>query len=97
MQGLGDDSDRWEPSKIGDGLPPTIAIAAGGNFSMFLTRNGIVYTCGENDVGQLGYVARDGRNIPQLVERFGSVYKISAGAKHCMALTEAGEVFTWVL
>lgn len=78
-----------------------IQIATGDAHSLALTKKGDVYAWGSNSNGQLGLGIDDNKTYdkPHFVnsklfsgER---VIKISAGARHSLALTETGKVFTW--
>ena len=54
-------------------------ISAGGHHSLFLTNTGDVYSCGRNDIGQLGLGNTDPKNIPTLIEDINNISKISSG------------------
>ncbi|MGI6334684.1 MAG: hypothetical protein ACOX1A_08930 [Saccharofermentanales bacterium] len=75
-----------------------VAIAAGGQHSMYLNRNGQVYAWGDNSKGQLG----DGTNQPQakpaVVPGLESVSRIVAGYQHNLAvirLPDRDTVMVW--
>lgn len=73
-------------------------VAAGLSFTVFLTRQGHVYTCGTNAQGQLGHGDNLDRPTPKLVESLasvGSVVQISAGPSYALAVTEEGIVYSW--
>lgn len=89
------------------GIPteePTLffGIAAGGDFSMAVRREGSatkLYTWGRNDQGQLGHgdVVQRNRmapiaNFPPTGEK---IRTIVAGREHALALTESGKVYSW--
>ena len=63
-----------------------VAIAAGGDFSMYLTRSGHVMAFGDNRSGQLGDGTRISHAKPALVEEIGDVVAIAAGADHALAV-----------
>jgi len=76
-----------------------VQIAAGAIHSMILTRNGLVYTWGDDDCGQLGLTSRLGGKLrPHLIERFETitddssnlpfVVHIAAGRRSSIALAD---------
>ncbi|XP_053714257.1 probable E3 ubiquitin-protein ligase HERC3 [Synchiropus splendidus] len=70
-------------------------VACGGQHSMFLMRDGSVYSCGSNNCGQLGHEKTDG--CPELVSALGTqkIENISCGQAHSLAVNEQGQVFAW--
>ncbi|KMS97960.1 hypothetical protein BVRB_4g097060 [Beta vulgaris subsp. vulgaris] len=77
---------------------PCQQVAAGLSFTMFLTREGHVYTCGTNTNGQLGHGDTMDRPTPTLVELlegFGSMVQISAGPSYSLAVAHDGTVYSF--
>ncbi|GAQ80170.1 RCC1 domain protein [Klebsormidium nitens] len=77
---------------------PVRQVAAGLWHTACLTLDGAVYTWGGNADGQLGTGLPTGASTPQLVEALPfeeDVVKISCGARHTVALTGGGKVFSW--
>eukprot|EP00924_Labyrinthula_sp_SR-Ha-C_P002577 maker-scaffold_13-snap-gene-0.44-mRNA-1 protein AED:0.00 eAED:0.00 QI:65/1/1/1/1/1/2/79/426 len=82
-------------------------IACGSNFNLALDVNGVVYAWGSNDQSQLGLGQGFSvdmfsmENLPRPVEfNFeGSdskrIIEIAAGEHHSIAITDAGEVYSW--
>lgn len=75
-------------------------VSAGPGFSMAVSSNGHVYTWGLNVNGQLGDNSVTDSHVPIDVSASGalngvSIAAISAGANHAMALSEAGDIYTW--
>eukprot|EP01018_Ginkgo_biloba_P023442 Gb_13972 [translate_table: standard] len=73
-------------------------VATGLSYTVILTRQGQVYTCGSNSHGQLGHGDTLERPIPRKVERFnslGPVFQIAAGVNHTMAVTEDGTLYSF--
>jgi alpha-tubulin suppressor-like RCC1 family protein len=82
-------------------------ISTGFEHSLFLTSEGYVYSCGLNDLGQLGLDSTDTKkNIPTLIEKYYNssgefinysdiiITKISLGYKHSLFLTSEGRVYS---
>ncbi|CAG4993690.1 unnamed protein product [Parnassius apollo] len=73
-------------------------VAAGEFHTLYLTNHGHLYSCGSNDVGQLGRQTEssDGES-PDLVETFKgcAVSTVACGIQHSMALDEWGQPFSW--
>ncbi|KAH7544169.1 hypothetical protein JRO89_XS15G0120700 [Xanthoceras sorbifolium] len=77
---------------------PCKQVAAGLNFTVFLTRQGYVYTCGTNTHGQLGHGDNIDRPTPksiELLEGVGSVAQIAAGPSYVLAVTDNGAVYSF--
>ncbi|XP_039032443.1 ultraviolet-B receptor UVR8-like isoform X2 [Hibiscus syriacus] len=77
---------------------PCKQVAAGLNFTVFLTRQGHVYTCGTNTHGQLGHGDTQDRSTPKMVElleRVGSVVQIAAGPSYVLAVADNGIVYSF--
>ncbi|XP_017135160.2 probable E3 ubiquitin-protein ligase HERC4 isoform X1 [Drosophila miranda] len=79
---------------------PVQQIACGHRHTLFLTANGQVYACGNNDHHQLGHELPTKRPrmspfipIPELQAYV--VIQIACGSRHSMALTEWGQILSW--
>lgn len=78
-----------------------MAIAAGGQFSLALTTEGLVYAWGSNSSGQLGISGPSSSNVPVAAGGSGgqidgsTVEMIAAGLAHAMVLTTDGRAFCW--
>ncbi|XP_020263681.1 ultraviolet-B receptor UVR8-like [Asparagus officinalis] len=73
-------------------------VATGLSFTVILTRQGHVYTCGNNTHGQLGHGDTLDRPIPRKVESFegsGNVVQVAAGASYTFAVTKDGTVHSF--
>ncbi|XP_074649618.1 E3 ubiquitin-protein ligase HERC2-like [Tubulanus polymorphus] len=72
-------------------------VECGSQFSVALTKAGIVYTWGKGDYHRLGHGTDDHvrrpRRVTALVGK--KVISIACGSLHCVACTDQGEVFTW--
>ncbi|KAL9236401.1 hypothetical protein vseg_011077 [Gypsophila vaccaria] len=77
---------------------PCKQVAAGLSFTMFLTKEGHVYTCGLNSQGQLGHGDTTDRPTPtivELLEGVGAVVQISAGPSYALAVTQDGTLYSF--
>jgi len=72
-------------------------IATHESHSLFLTAEGRVWSCGNGFAGILGHGDLHNRPQPQLIDALAhtSVVSVSVGVRHCMAISEKGQVFTW--
>lgn len=96
---LGHDGCRTKLQKIPgvESLVMTSA-ACGEAHSMALNEWGQLYTWGSDSCGQLGLETDEGILYkPKIVKSLASMLlvQISCGYKHCMALTNHGELYTW--
>ena len=80
-------NDLLEPELVED-LDGVVAVAAGGNYSLALKKNGQVWSWGSTLMGK--------RRVER-VEGLPPVVSISAGGTHAAAVTEEGEVWVWGL
>lgn len=57
---------------------------------------GLVFTCGQNDVGQLGLgIDIDERSRPTAVKELNNILDISAGGMHTLCIDRDGKVYSW--
>jgi hypothetical protein len=71
------------------------SVAAGSCHSLALGWDGLVYSWGENEFGQLGLGDRITKPSPALVEGLEDVRGVVAAAYHSLAVTQSGVVFSW--
>lgn len=78
-----------------------VCVSAGEIHSAAVSTDGDVYTWGDGFCGQLGHGDKRPQVSPVQVQRGGlddeCVSHISCGARHTLAVTEDGEVFSWGL
>ncbi|XP_072987460.1 ultraviolet-B receptor UVR8 isoform X1 [Typha latifolia] len=77
---------------------PCKQVATGLSFTVILTRQGQVYTCGSNAHGQLGHGDTLDRPTPRNIELFegiGHVAQVAAGASYTFAVTDDGTVHSF--
>ncbi|KAH8494409.1 hypothetical protein H0E87_020982 [Populus deltoides] len=77
---------------------PCKQVAVGLNFTVFLTRQGQLYTCGTNTHGQLGHFDTQDRPTPKIIELLEgvvSVVQIAAGPSYVLAVTDNGVVYSF--
>lgn len=74
-----------------------IKVECGSQFSVALTRSGAVYTWGKGDYHRLGHGTVDHVRRPKKVAALQGkkIISIATGSLHCVACSDAGEVFTW--
>lgn len=72
-----------------------IAIAVGDDYSLFLTVEGEVYSCGKNSDGQLGLGHTSDQETPQLIISLKNkhIVAITAGSSHSLFMTIDGELY----
>eukprot|EP00026_Physarum_polycephalum_P001542 Phypoly_transcript_01544.p1 GENE.Phypoly_transcript_01544~~Phypoly_transcript_01544.p1 ORF type:complete len:1030 (+),score=135.85 Phypoly_transcript_01544:65-3091(+) len=94
--GHGEEDDQTKPKIIAE-LRNTrvIKLACGARHSAAITDNGVLFTWGSNEDGELGRSRR--LMIPQRVDALESqiVVSVACGDKHTACTTDSGEVFTW--
>ena len=74
-----------------------IEIACGDHHTVALTRNGEVFTWGNNKFGQLGHGEKIPLNAPKRVESLCgiTVVKVDCGEYHTAVVTKEGALLTW--
>ncbi|KAG9344372.1 hypothetical protein JZ751_011041 [Albula glossodonta] len=72
-------------------------VGCGLRHTAFLLGDGTVYTCGCNDLGQLGH--EKSRKKPEQVGALDAqnIVGVSCGEAHTLALNDKGQVFAWGL
>uniref|UniRef100_T1IPE6 HECT domain-containing protein n=1 Tax=Strigamia maritima TaxID=126957 RepID=T1IPE6_STRMM len=78
-------SKAWEVSRV----------ACGENHTVFLTADGRVFTCGSNDMNQLGHVKP--RKRPEQIDVLAAhvVRLVACGLHHTLVVNEWGQIFSW--
>eukprot|EP00192_Tetraselmis_astigmatica_P009703 CAMPEP_0117664012 /NCGR_PEP_ID=MMETSP0804-20121206/8955_1 /TAXON_ID=1074897 /ORGANISM="Tetraselmis astigmatica, Strain CCMP880" /LENGTH=853 /DNA_ID=CAMNT_0005471141 /DNA_START=124 /DNA_END=2685 /DNA_ORIENTATION=- len=74
------------------------AVDSGHNHVLAASKSGEVYCWGANSYGQLGLGDFEDRNTPHaLLHKFtrSKITRVAAGARHSLAVTENGELFSW--
>ncbi|KAB0800909.1 hypothetical protein PPYR_05263 [Photinus pyralis] len=71
--------------------------AAGENFSTFLSKDGLVYSCGDGRKGCLGHNSWHSVLRPTIIQSLltQSIAQIQCGSNHVLALAADGKVFSW--
>ncbi|PIK54292.1 putative E3 ubiquitin-protein ligase HERC2 [Apostichopus japonicus] len=74
-----------------------IQIECGAQFSLALTKSGLVWTWGKGDYFRLGHGSDNHVRKPQIVEglKDKKVIHVAVGALHCLAVTDQGQVYAW--
>ncbi|XP_058151609.1 probable E3 ubiquitin-protein ligase HERC6 [Dasypus novemcinctus] len=71
--------------------------ASGERHSLLLLRDGVVYSCGANDRGQLGRRGASSREQPEPIQALETLNTdlVSCGKEHSLAVCHNGRVFAW--
>eukprot|EP01124_Arcella_intermedia_P021516 TRINITY_DN3014_c3_g1_i1.p1 TRINITY_DN3014_c3_g1~~TRINITY_DN3014_c3_g1_i1.p1 ORF type:complete len:415 (+),score=42.74 TRINITY_DN3014_c3_g1_i1:84-1328(+) len=93
--GLGDHKDRLVPTLISGLVRRIVQMDCGGNFSVALTMDGMVYSWGYNPFGELGIGNTLSYNTPQKVVGISNIIQVSCGCYHALALSKGGEIYGW--
>ncbi|XP_059486936.1 serine/threonine-protein kinase Nek8-like isoform X2 [Neocloeon triangulifer] len=74
-----------------------LTLAAGENFSVFVSDNGVVLSCGEGSNGCLGHGDYNSTSTPQIIDDLFSVevVAVACGKDHVVALSKEGNVYSW--
>ena len=97
--GVGDTEDRLVPTILRGELEnkPVLQVAAGYEHTVFVTGNGLVFACGDNDEGQMGVGDTENRLVQALVtgqlQGKTAVY-VSAGDSHTLCITADDSLFS---
>ncbi|MDG0792381.1 X2-like carbohydrate binding domain-containing protein [Cohnella ginsengisoli] len=94
--GLGHTTDQTVPAAVDAGAPVR-AVAASGNFTLFVTDGGDVLSTGNNTYGQLGLGDTATRQAPQAVAGIADAIDAAVGRNHSLVLTGNGDVYSFGL
>ncbi|CAI2385454.1 unnamed protein product [Moneuplotes crassus] len=76
-----------------------IKVKAGDGFSVFLSCDGSVYTCGQGNYGRLGHENCSSLSKPAVVQYFkyknAKIVDIETGGRHTYAISDKRELFVW--
>ncbi|XP_044213219.1 probable E3 ubiquitin-protein ligase HERC4 [Thunnus albacares] len=96
--GLGDTTDRHTPTLVHHlNMKKTIHISCGKDHTVILTKDGVVFTFGSGQYGQLGHNSFSDELRPRLVaELWGAkVIKIACGQHHTLVMTDSKRVYSF--
>ena len=100
--GLGDSNHRATPTLVGREVfngEAVLMVSCGMHHTTVVTESGNVYTFGKGEYGQLGHGDEKTKLVPHQVPSAGfngeRIVMAAAGMYHTVALSEAGNVFTW--
>jgi alpha-tubulin suppressor-like RCC1 family protein len=74
-------------------LSNVVQVTVGQYYSVVLTKDGLVYSFGQNCYGQLGFKNTVDINIPTLIPELKNIIQISTGTYHTLALRQDGKVY----
>ncbi|KAL4692492.1 hypothetical protein H8959_016302 [Pygathrix nigripes] len=85
------------PRTLRDNGQGVCQIECGAQFSLVLTKSGVVWTWGKGDYFRLGHGSDVHVRKPQVVEglRGKKIVHVAVGALHCLAVTDSGQVYAW--
>ncbi|XP_062276633.1 probable E3 ubiquitin-protein ligase HERC4 [Scomber scombrus] len=96
--GLGDTTDRHTPNPVHSlDMKKTIHISCGKDHTAILTKDGVVFTFGSGQYGQLGHNSFSDELRPRIVaELWGAkVIKIACGRHHTLVMTDSKRVYSF--
>jgi alpha-tubulin suppressor-like RCC1 family protein len=100
-QGAGNTSDKFAPVEL-TVVSDIVSISAGRNFSMAVASDGKIYSCGQNNQGQLGRgtysaTATTANPTPALVIGLSgiNIIRVSGGEMHALAIASNGDIYSW--
>ena len=70
-------------------------VLAGAYHSIGITTNGIIYSWGNNEFGQLGTGDTEDKNLPVIISTESNWAKLSVGANHNFLITLQGVLWSW--
>lgn len=79
------------------GLPPIVAVSAGSSHVLALAQDGLVWSWGANQEGQLGNgtTSSSPTPTPAVIGNLTKITQISAGVRHNLAVRTDGTVWVW--
>jgi len=96
--GLGDNVDRYAFTRLPLNFLPAddsiVGVAAGGDVTMLLTKNGYVYAMGDNSYDQIIEEGNKSYNTPQKNHGGGNIIDIAVGTRNTFVLTSVADVFS---
>ena len=93
--GTGNTTNFNVPQKI-LGIPPVLSVSCGSSHILIITNEDNLWSCGNNEYGQLCHGDAEDRSIPQKTS-FSNISKISTGYFHSLFQNEKGEICSCVV
>ena len=96
------ETDQHRPQKVifqedancHEKVVKVVQVSAGHKHTAFLDDAGVVFACGNNELGQLGIASRSVQQMPKQMENFDHEAKmVSCGIHHTLILTTKGHVY----
>ena len=73
-------------------IPPVLSVSCGHEHTLIITNDSNLWSCGNNEYGQLFFGDMEHRSVPQKTS-FSAISKISAGFYHSLFQNDTGEIF----
>ena len=70
-------------------------VDGGNGHAIILDSNGIVFTIGRNNFGQIGDSTYANTSVPTEVSRLPKAMRISRGYDHSLAIDSSGHIWAW--
>ncbi|MBV6459139.1 MAG: hypothetical protein HONBIEJF_02282 [Fimbriimonadaceae bacterium] len=92
--GRGSNNDQWLPGTP-VGLTDVAMMAGGGYHTLYLKKDGTVWSAGNNLYGELGLGNNTDKNVPTQVAGLSNIKFVGAGTSHSFAIDANGLLYAW--
>jgi len=92
--GRGSNSDQWLPGTP-VGLNDVAMMSGGGYHTLYLKKDGTVWSAGNNLYGELGIGNNTDKNAPVQVPGLSNIKFVAAGTSHSFAIDANGLLYAW--
>jgi alpha-tubulin suppressor-like RCC1 family protein/fibronectin type 3 domain-containing protein len=94
--GLGDTTDRYNPTRVGTDSDWSMG-GAGGDFVLAIKSNGTLWSWGYNEYGELGRAASGIASTPAQVGSATNWFTVTGSYNHSLGLRSDGSLWAWGL
>jgi alpha-tubulin suppressor-like RCC1 family protein len=92
---VGSKEDQPRPVSI-PFTEPIVSLACGARMNLALTSGGDLYSWGTGLMGELGLAYITKQETPAKLQKVSTKFKsIAVGYEHCLAVSEAGDIYVW--